>query len=104
MENLMEGKHSMDKGVELLLARRKTNPEEFEKGGRWENILHIWDIDLDTPVIFPPNNLRNPEQLHEAVMKKLLEGEQPSYTATLAEAMMKTKGVMEEAILRSLYK
>lgn len=29
----------MNKGVELLLARMNSNPEEFERGGKWEWVI-----------------------------------------------------------------
>ena len=67
----------MDKGIELLLERRKMYPEEFKKGGRWDTFLRVWDIDLDTPERHYGGLRFKYTTLHEAVMRKLLEGDQP---------------------------
>lgn len=66
----------MDKGIELLLERRKMYPEEFKKGGRWDTFLRVWDIDLDTPERHYGALRFKYTTLHEAVMRKLLEGEE----------------------------
>ena len=44
----------MNKGVELLLARRETNPEEFypsdiKRYGRWYTLLISHGVNLDNP-------------------------------------------------------
>jgi hypothetical protein len=100
---------SMDKGIELLIERRKMYPEEFKEDGfkeigRWVDFLRLWRVDLDDPDSFPSPALCNSEHFHDAVMRKLLEGDRPSYTASLAKAMMETKGRIEEALFKDLYK
>jgi hypothetical protein len=49
----------MNKGVEILLERRKTNPEEFRgrldrfERSRWNALLRNFQVDLDQPNTYP---------------------------------------------------
>jgi hypothetical protein len=98
MENLMEGKHSMSKGIELLLARRKTNPEEFVgrldtfELSRWNNFLRTFDINLDQPNTYPVGE--NGKNFTKEVIDRLLTQSdlRPSallVTATITERLLK---------------
>jgi hypothetical protein len=65
----------MNKGVELLLARRETNPEEFvipleddAKDSRWFNLLAEHDVDLDAP----DAKILRPRVFAREVMNRLL--------------------------------
>lgn len=72
----MEGKHSMNKGVELLLARRETHPEEFvgqlDKFGhsRWNNFLRTFRVDLNQSNTYPV--AEDGEKFTKEVMRRLL--------------------------------
>ena len=76
MENLMEGKHSMNKGIELLLARRKTHPEEFVgrldkfEFSRWNNFLRTFRVDLNQSNTYPV--AEDGEKFTKEVMRRLL--------------------------------
>lgn len=100
----------MDKGIELLIERRKMYPEEFKEDGfkeigRWVDFLRLWSIDLDDPTTYRAAGILFGEgEFHDAVMRKLLEEDRPSYTASLAKDMMETKRRIEEALLKDLYK
>ena len=65
----------MNKGVELLRARRQTNPEEFvisledgAKDSRWFNLLAEHDVDLDAP----DAKILRPRVFAREVMNRLL--------------------------------
>jgi len=65
----------MNKGVELLLARRETNPEEFvisleddAKDSRWFNLLAEHDVDLDAS----DAKILRPRVFAREVMNRLL--------------------------------
>lgn len=66
---------AMNKGVELLRARRQTNPEEFvislgdgAKDSRWFNLLAEHDVDLDAP----DAKILRPRVFAREVMNRLL--------------------------------
>jgi hypothetical protein len=65
----------MNKGVELLRARRETNPEEFvisleddAEDSRWFNLLAEHDVDLDNP----DAKILKPRVFAREVMNRLL--------------------------------
>lgn len=59
----------MNKGVELLLARRRTNPEEFApQGKRWDTILKSFEAYPLTRDTKPCN----PREFNKLVMDRLL--------------------------------
>ena len=68
----------MNKGVELLLARRETNPEEFypqkfnlpNRYGRWDVLLINHGVNLDNPNA----KVHKPRIFAREVMNRLLTG------------------------------
>ena len=62
----------MNQGVELLIARMKTNPEEFGKSGklrwRWATLLRVHDVLLD----HPERKILRPISFNREVMRRLL--------------------------------
>jgi hypothetical protein len=58
----------MNKGVKLLLERMKTNPEEFDKGGRWTSLLTLHDVYLEAP----ERRVLHPRTFNKEVMQRLL--------------------------------
>jgi hypothetical protein len=104
----------MNQGIELLLARRETHPQEFTHAldrfepSRWNILLSNYKIKLVEPRTYP-TGVRG-ERFTEAVMRELLEGESDTntlrateYTRELAKAMQKTKEAMSAHLLRSMY-
>ena len=55
-------------GVELLLERMKTNPEEFGALGRWTRLLTEHDVLLD----HPERKILRPISFNREVMRRLL--------------------------------
>ena len=72
----------MNKGVEILLERIKTNPEEFEGQGRdskWENIVYRyadWLDEEDKEAFKNALKQMRQEKFTEEVMKELLAPEE----------------------------
>ena len=104
----------MNKGVELLRARRETNIHEFMpqldrfEPSRWGILLSSYKINLNDARTYPTGE--RGERFTEAVMRELLEGESDmdyqrsvEYTVELAKAMRKTKEAMSAHLLRSMY-
>ncbi len=60
----------LNKGVELLLERQKTNPEEFEEAGgvRWADLLVEHDVYLE----IPERKVIRPRTFNKEVMRRLL--------------------------------
>ena len=58
----------LNKGVELLLERMKTNPEEFGALGRWTRLLTEHDVLLD----HPERKILRPISFNREVMRRLL--------------------------------
>ena len=61
---------AINKGVALLLERRKTNPKEFIDFGRWTNLLTEHDVLLD----YPERKILRPITFNREVMRRLLTG------------------------------
>ena len=65
----------MNKGVEILLARMDTNPEEFYNGGRWVDLFNQYkkfmSEDEVTAVMDKLKALKM-EQFEQDVVKRLL--------------------------------
>jgi hypothetical protein len=59
---------AINKGVALLLERRKTNPKEFIDFGRWTNLLTEHDVLLD----YPERKILRPITFNREVMRRLL--------------------------------
>jgi hypothetical protein len=59
---------AINKGVALLLERRKTNPKEFIDFGRWTNLLAMHNVYLDTPEA----PIYKPRVFTKEVMRRLL--------------------------------
>lgn len=104
----------MNKGVELLRARRETHPQEFApqldrfEPSRWGGLLSRCKINLDDARTYPTG--KRGERFTEVVMRVLLEGESDTdyqrsveYTVELAKAMRKTKEAISAHLLRSMY-
>ena len=104
----------MNKGVELLRARRETNIHEFMpqldrfEPSRWGILLSSYKINLNDARTYP-TGVRG-ERFTEAVMSELLASEGDTdyqrsveYTVELAKAMKETKEVMAASLLRSMY-
>jgi hypothetical protein len=60
----------MNKGVAILLERRKTNPEEFGAMGRWTNLLTTHDVYLEAP----ERTVLRPRTFNKEVFKRVLTG------------------------------
>ena len=58
----------LNKGVELLLERQKTNPDEFGANGRWTGLLHEHDVWLEAP----ERKVLRPRTFNKEVMQRLL--------------------------------
>jgi hypothetical protein len=104
----------MNEGIEILLARRETHPQEWDNAldrfipSRWGGILTHYKIELDDPRTYPAGE--RGERFTNLVMRELLEGESDTdyqrsveYTVELAKAMRKTKEAMSAHLLRSMY-
>lgn len=104
----------MNKGIELLLARRETHPQEFTHAldrfepSRWNILLSNYKVKLVEPRTYPTG--KKGESFTNAVMSELLQGEYDpmrqvarNYTKELAKAMQETKEVMSAHLLRSMY-
>jgi hypothetical protein len=104
----------MNKGIELLLARRETHPQEFTHAldrfepSRWNILLSNYKIKLVEPRTYP-TGVRG-ERFTNAVMNELLQGEHDpmrqvsrDYTKELAKAMQETKEVMAASLRKNLY-
>jgi hypothetical protein len=104
----------MNKGIEILLARRETNPNEWDNAldrfipSRWGGILTHYKIKLDDPRTYPAGE--RGERFTNLVMRELLEGESDTdrhgssrYALELAKAMQSTKEAMSAHLLRSMY-
>lgn len=104
----------MNKGVELLLARRETHPQEFVPSferyelSRWSVLCKEYKVNLNDARTYPTG--KKGESFTNAVMNELLQGEHDpmrqvskDYTKELAKAMQKTKEAMTAQLLRSMY-
>ena len=60
----------INKGVALLLERRKTNPKEFIDFGRWTKLLEQHDVQLEAP----ERKVLRPITFNREVMRRLLTG------------------------------
>jgi len=86
----------MNKGVELLRARRETNPEEFvisleanAKDSRWFNLLVEHDVDLDNP----DAKIIRPRVFTREVTKRLL---------TACDLAPRSSGIPRAQLLKEL--
>ena len=104
----------MNKGVELLLARRETHPQEFVSQldrfelMRWSGLFRDYKVNLNDVRTYPTG--KKGESFTNAVMNELLQGEHDpmrqvsrDYTKELAKAMKETKEVMDASLLWSMY-
>lgn len=60
----------MNKGVAILLERRKTNPEEFGAMSRWTNLLTTHNVYLEAP----ERTVLRPRTFNKEVIKRVLTG------------------------------
>lgn len=94
----------MNKGVKLLLERKKTHPHEFCSMGRWTSLLLAFDA-------YPLNkehNPKNPREFNRQVIHRLLTGcdlEEPTTTVKLTGTqllMAKRMGITPEQYAKAL--
>ena len=95
----------MNKGVEILLARMDTNPEEFENNGRWVDLFNQYkkfmSIEEQDAILEKLKALKM-EQFEQKVVKQLLQFQQHQTKLTtneIIEASMKTywKDIYDDA-------
>jgi hypothetical protein len=79
----------INKGVALLLERVKTNPEEFNEGGRWADLLRIHDVQLEAP----ERTVICPRTFNKEVMQRLL---------TASDLQRKGGGISRAQLLKEL--
>lgn len=79
----------LNKGVELLLERMKTNPEEFGALGRWTRLLTEHDVLLD----HPERKILRPISFNREVMRRLL---------TAYDLERKSSGISRAQLLKEL--
>jgi hypothetical protein len=104
----------MNKGVELLRARRETHIHEFMPSferyelSRWSVLFRDYKVNLNDARTYPTG--KKGESFTNAVMNELLQGEHDpmrqvskDYTKELAKAMQETKEVMAASLRRSMY-
>jgi len=104
----------MNKGVELLRARRETHIHEFMPSleryelSRWGGLCRDYEVNLNDARTYPTG--KKGESFTEAVMSELLQGEHDpmrqvskDYTKELAKAMQKTKKAMLAHLRWSMY-
>jgi hypothetical protein len=102
----------MNKGIELLRARRETHPQEFEYSihrfaeSRWQALFETYGVGLDRPETYPTGLLG--EVFTEAVMRMLLEGnlgeKQPwNFAMSLDEALRNTKQRIAADLITRMY-
>ena len=60
----------MNKGVAILLERRKTNPEEFGAMSRWTDLLTTHNVYLEAP----ERTVLRPRTFNKEVIKRVLTG------------------------------
>ena len=94
----------MNKGVELLRARRETNPEEFvisleddAEDSRWFNLLAEHDVDLDNP----DAKILKPRVFAREVMNRLLTASdlKPKSALTIHEITQSALQVLEDQLV-----
>ena len=68
----------MNKGVEILLARMETNPEEFENTGRWIDLYNHYKkfmAEEEQEMFMTKLKALKMEQFEQEVVKRLLREE-----------------------------
>jgi hypothetical protein len=104
----------MNKGVELLRARRETHIHEFVPQldrfelMRWSGLFRDYKVNLNDARTYPTG--KKGKSFTEAVMSELLQGEHDpmrqvskDYTKELAKAMQETKKAMLAHLRWSMY-
>lgn len=102
----------MNKGVELLITRRETHPQEFRNSlermasSRWEALLRNFNISLDKPATYPVGEAG--EIFTRVVMSRLLEGDFDgrdswNYAMSLSRAMQRTKERIAADLITRMY-
>jgi hypothetical protein len=83
----------MNKGVEILLARMETNPEEFENTGRWIDLYNQFkkymSEEEQNAVMNKLKELKM-AQFEQAVVKRLLNDEQQFLTKIDMKKILET--------------
>lgn len=120
----------MNKGIEILLARMESNPDEFttgNKSGKWQHLMEQYEDYMepeDRKALMDKYNSLKMQKFTEKVMKELLQEEQgdgvalasashpthsgsgqtpAQYTAALAQSMAQTKHTVAANILQNAY-
>lgn len=94
----------MNKGMKLLLERKKTHPHEFCSMGRWTSLL----LAFEAYPLDKEHNPKNPREFNRQVMHRLLTGcdlEEPTTTVKLSGTqllMAKRMGITPEQYAKAL--
>ena len=103
----------MNKGIEILLARMESNPDEFVTGnqsGKWLHLIEQFEDNMEPEerkALFTKLNELRMGKFTERVMKELLaEQEKKSeefgaYSQSLANSMAQTQQQMRNALAQS---
>lgn len=103
----------MNKGIEILLARMDSNPDEFVTGNKSSKWLHIMErfedhmTDEERKALFDKYNALKMDKFTEIVMKELFEEKEESgadaYASQLGASMAQTKHSLAQAALQQQY-
>lgn len=103
----------MNKGIEILLARMESSPEEFltgNKSGKWLHLMEQYEDYMepeDRKVLMDKYNSLKMQKFTEKVMKELLEDQQEkneafgNYAQNLAASMQQTKNNIAQAVFQN---
>ena len=102
----------MNKGIEILLARMESNPDEFltgNKSGKWLHLMESFEDHMlpeERKVLMDKYNALKMEKFTERVMKEVLEDQQEksdqfgqAYAANLAASMQQNKSQISQQVL-----
>lgn len=102
----------MNKGIEILIARMESSPEEFltgNKSGKWLHLMEQYEDYMepeDRKALMDKYNSLKMQKFTEKVMKELLEDQQEksedfgNYAQALGASMQQTKNSMAQAVLQ----
>lgn len=103
----------MNKGIEILIARMESNPDEFTgTRNKWADLIERAEDFMepeDRKALTDKFNALQMEKFTELVMKKLLEDQQEkseafgNYAQALGASMQQTKNQLAQAALQQQY-
>lgn len=103
----------MNKGIEILIARMESSPDEFlGVNNKWVNLMESHEdymTDEDRKALFGKLNELRMNRFTEHVMKKLLEDQQEkseafgNYAQAIGASMQQTKNQLAQAMLQNQY-